>query len=178
MRNLEEILNNKKIKNIYRKCVNNKSLQIKSTIYSESDNDDVLAKFTRALNWEHLSISFKNKLPSWNCMQEMKEIFWEDEEVCFQLHPAKSEYINNHEYCLHIWKPLNVDIPLPPTILVGFRNGKEKEDLEQLKKIQYELGNPITDKQAELMYACSMKDKNEIDKILKTLSLEEMIKLL
>ena len=30
--------------------------------------------------------------------------------------------INNNEYCLHIWRPLNVELPEPPTILLGLQD--------------------------------------------------------
>lgn len=29
-----------------------------------------------------------------------------------------SDYVNIHPYCLHIWKPINQEIPTPPRILV------------------------------------------------------------
>jgi hypothetical protein len=25
--------------------------------------------------------------------------------LCLQFHPAKSEYVNLHNHCLHIWQP-------------------------------------------------------------------------
>ena len=35
--------------------------------------------------------------------------------------------MNNHEHCLHIWKPNEEHLPTPPSILVGFRNEEEKQ---------------------------------------------------
>lgn len=35
-----------------------------------------------------------------------------------QLHPAKSEYVNIHPYCLHLWRPLEREIPMPPVEFV------------------------------------------------------------
>ena len=64
----------------------------------------------------------------------MKEIFFKDDEVCFQLHPKKDDYVNMHEHCLHIWKPINVEIPTPPSVMVGIRKGHEKEDIEEIKR--------------------------------------------
>ncbi|MDP9039797.1 MAG: hypothetical protein M3O02_11090 [Acidobacteriota bacterium] len=52
----------------------------------------------------------------------VKALFWDDEETVMQLHPPKSEWINNHEYCLHLWRPLNQPIPRPPGIAVGVRS--------------------------------------------------------
>ncbi|MCK1641257.1 hypothetical protein IVA95_27645 [Bradyrhizobium sp. 157] len=36
-----------------------------------------------------------------------------------QLHPPQSRYVNNSRYCLHLWKPINQDIPMPPASFVG-----------------------------------------------------------
>jgi hypothetical protein len=71
--------------------------------------------------WEHLSVSTPNKLPTWEQMCKLKEIFWEDEEACVEYHPRKSEYVNNHRYCLHIWRPINEELPTPPEWMVGIK---------------------------------------------------------
>lgn len=60
----------------------------------------------------------------------MKDIFWNEDEVCMQIHPKKENYVNIMPYCLHIWRPINKEIPTPPNIMVGFR--KEKEDIQEL----------------------------------------------
>ncbi len=68
--------------------------------------------------WEHVSVSLPNRCPNWPEMCFIKDLFFAPEEVVMQLHPAKSEYVNNHDYCLHLWRPLKAEIPLPPTIAV------------------------------------------------------------
>jgi len=73
------------------------------------------------LEWEHVSVSLKNRCPNWREMCFVKDYFWDPDEVVMQLHPAKSEYVNMHPYCLHLWKPIDLDIPTPPSILVGFK---------------------------------------------------------
>ena len=148
MKDINEILNDKRIDQVLRKVNDDKAIQLKLMLNTQYDKQSCV-KFTKALGWEHLSVSFDDMLPDWNYMQEMKEMFWKDDEECFQLHPKKENYINNHEYCLHIWRPLEQQIPIPPTILVGFRPGKEKEDKQQFLKIQSLLGSPITDQQAD-----------------------------
>lgn len=90
--------------------------------------------FSKGLGWEHLSVSTPVKTPTWEQMCKMKEIFWGDDEVCMELHPKKEEYVNMHPYCLHIWKPIGVEIPTPPSILVGIRKGKEFEDMQKIKE--------------------------------------------
>ncbi len=68
--------------------------------------------------WEHVSVSTKKRCPNWDEMCFIKDIFWSEEECVIQYHPPKSEYVNNHQYCLHLWKNLEQDIPLPPRTFV------------------------------------------------------------
>ena len=44
--------------------------------------------------WEHVSVSPKHKykIPTWNDMCVLKDIFFDDEEEVYQIHPKKSEY--------------------------------------------------------------------------------------
>lgn len=84
--------------------------------------------FSWGCGFEHLSVSTPIKTPTWEQMCRMKEIFWKDDEVCMQLHPKKEEYVNNHEYCLHIWRPIDKEIPTPPSVLLGFRKNYILED--------------------------------------------------
>lgn len=69
-------------------------------------------------SWEHVSVSHYNRCPYWKEMCFVKNLFWDEEETVIQYHPKKSEYINIHNYVLHLWKPVNIDIPLPPSIFV------------------------------------------------------------
>ena len=95
--------------------------------------------FSWGMGFEHLSVSTPVKTPTWEQMCKMKEIFWKDDEVCMQLHPKKDEYVNMHEYCLHIWKPIDKEIPTPPSIMVGIREDKVKEDCEKIISMLEEL---------------------------------------
>lgn len=69
--------------------------------------------------WEHVSVSLPDRCPTWAEMCRIKELFWDDEDIVIQFHPPRSQYVNNHPYCLHLWRPLRTAIPLPPSILVG-----------------------------------------------------------
>ena len=70
--------------------------------------------------WEHVSVDPNNKkrCPTWDEMCAIKNMFFDEEEVVMQLHPAKSEYVNIHPYCLHLWRPLEREIPMPPVEFV------------------------------------------------------------
>lgn len=58
--------------------------------------------------YEHVSVSPKNKdrIPTWEDMCVLKDIFFRDDEEVYQIHPKKSEYVNVKENCLHLWKPI------------------------------------------------------------------------
>lgn len=117
-------------------------------IEAEADNDGMGGRyydkttgkwlnfiFSYQLGWEHLSVSMPSKTPSWDQMCMMKDIFWREDEVCVEYHPKKSDYVNNHSHCLHIWKPTNVELATPPSILVGFRNDEEKKAFLQMAEM-------------------------------------------
>lgn len=71
--------------------------------------------------WEHVSVSDTVRCPTWFEMCFIKDLFWDDSDCVVQYHPPKSEYVNNHPYCLHLWRPTEQSIPLPDSILVGIR---------------------------------------------------------
>ena len=64
--------------------------------------------------WEHVSVAFPNRCPTWDEMCIAKDVFWREDEACYQIHPAKAVYINIHNYCLHIWRPKDGVLILPP----------------------------------------------------------------
>lgn len=69
--------------------------------------------------WDHVSVTRPcGKIPTWDEMCAIKEMFFLDNEVVVQYHPKKSEYVNIHTGCLHLWRPHNVEMPTPPVIYV------------------------------------------------------------
>lgn len=85
-------------------------------------------------DWQHVTVTVfesgkrPNRCATWEEMCFIKSLFWDDEETVIQFHPPKSEYISNHPFALHLWKPVNTEIPLPPSDLVG---EKEPSKIEQ-----------------------------------------------
>lgn len=71
--------------------------------------------------WEHVSVSVKNRCPNWKEMSFIKRTFWNPEDAVMQLHPPESDYVNCAEHCLHLWRPTDKEIPLPPSMMVGPR---------------------------------------------------------
>lgn len=68
--------------------------------------------------WDHVSISLKDRCPTWDEMNLIKDIFFEDHETVVQFHPKKEQYVNDHPYTLHLWKKQGVEHELPPIIFV------------------------------------------------------------
>ena len=71
--------------------------------------------------WEHVSVSLKHRTPNWTEMCWVKDLFWSEDELVVQFHPPRSDYVDHHPYCLHLWRPLDGHIRTPPSIFVGPR---------------------------------------------------------
>jgi len=71
--------------------------------------------------WKHVSVSIEgeNTPPKWDTMCAVKDLFWESEDCVVQFHPPRSEYVNFHPGCLHLWQPIDQPFPTPPSIMVG-----------------------------------------------------------
>lgn len=70
--------------------------------------------------WEHVSVSRPDRTPTWDEMCAVKAAFWSDDECVMQLHPPKADWVNNHQRCLHLWRPMATEIPRPPSMMVGY----------------------------------------------------------
>ena len=68
--------------------------------------------------WEHVSVSREDRIPNWREMCHVKDMFWDAEDCVIQYHPPKSKYVNNHKFVLHLWRPIGVDVPMPPLVMV------------------------------------------------------------
>jgi hypothetical protein len=62
------------------------------------------ADFPEADGFEHVSVSTRWRCPNWQEMCFVKHLFFREEETVIQFHPQKSEYVNCHPYCLHLWR--------------------------------------------------------------------------
>lgn len=40
----------------------------------------------------------------------LKDIFFNNDEEVYQIHPKKREYVNAVENCLHLWKPIGHEL--------------------------------------------------------------------
>ena len=63
-------------------------------------------------SWVHLSLSRKKSVPTWIDLVKVKEIFLGAEALALQVLPPRSEWVNVHEFCLHLYQCLE-DRPIP-----------------------------------------------------------------
>jgi hypothetical protein len=75
--------------------------------------------FANGGGWEHVSVSRTDRTPTWEEMEWVKRAFWDETDTVMQLHVPPTEHVDYHPHCLHLWRPLDVDIPRPPTWMVA-----------------------------------------------------------
>jgi hypothetical protein len=71
--------------------------------------------------WEHVSVSIRRRIPNWQEMCFVKDLFWAEDDCVVQFHPPKADYVNNYSKVLHLWRWTGGAFPRPPNILVGFK---------------------------------------------------------
>jgi hypothetical protein len=81
------------------------------------------------IGWEHVSVSNPARCPTWEEMCWIKAQFWGPDDCVVQYHPPASEYVNDHPYCLHLWRPTEGALPMPPSWMVGTKI-KEASDAD------------------------------------------------
>jgi hypothetical protein len=86
----------------------------------------ILAADGEETGWEHVSVTrwFGRNVstPQWEDMALVKDLFWTPDACVVQFHPPHSDYVNNHDHCLHLWRKVGFKFPLPPSILVGHKS--------------------------------------------------------
>ena len=88
-------------------------------VYSPIDEGGMVVIASNDGDWDHVSVSRKKRCPNWPEMCHVKRLFFEDDEVVIQFHPREDERVNIHPYCLHLWRPLVEELPMPPVELVA-----------------------------------------------------------
>lgn len=71
--------------------------------------------------WEHVSVTVDGVLrcPTWEEMCYVQGQFWDPTDTVMQLHVPRDEWVSVHPRCLHLWRPMDRDIPRPPAMMVG-----------------------------------------------------------
>lgn len=79
-------------------------------------------------SFDHVSVSVggadkQKRLPTWDEMNWVKDLFWDAEETAVQYHPKKSEYVNFNPWVLHLWSIPSEPYRLPPIETIGPMKG-------------------------------------------------------
>jgi hypothetical protein len=74
---------------------------------------------SNGMGWEHVSVSSSSRCPTWDEMVAVKDLFWGENDAVIQIHPPKKNYVNCHPFCLHLWRPSDGYMKLPPSWMVG-----------------------------------------------------------
>ena len=79
------------------------------------------------LGWDHVSVSLPDRCPTWEEMCYINHLFFSAHEWATQFHPPKSKNINNHEFCLHMWRKQGCLAETPPPEMVGIAGVRAAE---------------------------------------------------
>ena len=86
------------------------------------DGKEFLVIASDGKGWEHASVTLNRpRCPTWEEMCMIKEMFWDEEDCVIQYHPPKHDWISNSKYCLHLWRPIGIELPRPPNFMVGIK---------------------------------------------------------
>ena len=79
----------------------------------------LFCQISNGMGWEHVSVSAHGRCPTWKEMDYVKREFWCDNETVMQLHVPRKDHVDLCKHCLHLWRPIESEIPQPPKIMVG-----------------------------------------------------------
>jgi len=61
----------------------------------------------------HLSISRKDRLPNYDEVKYARYAYLPDDITVAQLFPPKTDFVNMHQFCLHLWELAAPELWLP-----------------------------------------------------------------
>lgn len=70
------------------------------------------------LAWYHVSFSRKDRLPNYEETKAVKKYWFGDDKWAIQIFPPKSDHVNIHVHCLHLWTCLD-PFPMPSFVYEG-----------------------------------------------------------
>ncbi len=68
--------------------------------------------------WDHVSVRLSRRVPTWYELEFVKRLFFKDDEVAMQLHVPPAKHINVQRNTLHLWRPCQGRLQLPPEYMV------------------------------------------------------------
>jgi len=72
-------------------------------------NDTLMVIASDGLDWDHVSVSLKHRCPTYDEMEQIRDLFFRDDETVMQLSVPRSDHRNVHRFCLHLWRPQLVE---------------------------------------------------------------------
>lgn len=97
----------------------------------QKPNAQARVQWSNGLGWDHVSVSWPKRCPTWDEMARVKKLFFHPKETCVEYHPAESEYVNYAPTCLHIWRYQRPGMPVPPPWMVGPMRGQSAKDIHR-----------------------------------------------
>jgi len=82
------------------------------------DGETVCVVASVCEGWEHVSVSLDDRRPTWAEMEDVKQMFFDVDETVIQIHTPGDYVISFGENCLHLWRPTDGNVPLPPKWMV------------------------------------------------------------
>ncbi len=68
--------------------------------------------------WDHVSVHIETRsgirCPWWDEIDYIRKLFFKGDEWVMQLHTPVDKHINKHPSTLHLWRPQDQVIPVPP----------------------------------------------------------------
>jgi hypothetical protein len=64
-------------------------------------------------DWMHVSLSRKDRLPSYDDMKYVKEVIIGNDRCAVEFYPPAARHVNIHQFCRHLWCPLTGGEPWP-----------------------------------------------------------------
>ena len=58
-------------------------------------------------HWIHVSMSRPSRCPTHEELSEVKDLFIGTDIEAYQVFAKKEEHVNVHQYCLHLWAPVD-----------------------------------------------------------------------
>jgi hypothetical protein len=88
--------------------------------------------------WRHMSVSRRSRTPSHEDMMAAAQAFLDQDAVVLAIYPRRAEWVNLHQFCLHLWQPVGFD-PVPDPKLeraraVGIMTPEEAAEFEAWRK--------------------------------------------
>lgn len=58
-------------------------------------------------HWIHVSVARPDRMPSWMEMAKVRDEFLGPTVEAYHVCPRAEDYVNVHQYCLHLWAPVD-----------------------------------------------------------------------